>query len=85
MEDYVHRIGTTRRVGTSSHVASFYIDKYLFLIAQIKRAITDVELGNTMAFATRKVTKRKEREQVIAFWEGRLAHVGVTQIGVTMV
>jgi hypothetical protein len=38
-----------------------------------------------MAFATRKVTKRKEREQVIAFWEGRLAHVGVTQIGVTMV
>jgi ATP-dependent RNA helicase DDX5/DBP2 len=69
MEDYGYRIGRIGRVGSSAHATSFYIDKELFLVAQIRRAITDAKPRNTMGFATRKVARRKEREQAVAFRE----------------
>uniref|UniRef100_A0A2K1WTF4 RNA helicase n=1 Tax=Populus trichocarpa TaxID=3694 RepID=A0A2K1WTF4_POPTR len=55
MEDYVHRIGRTGRAGSTGQATSFYTDRDLFLVAQIKKAIADVESGNTVAFATGKV------------------------------
>ncbi len=67
MEDYVHKIGRTRHVKTSSHATSFLHIKAFFSIAQIRWAITDAKLGNTMAFATGKATRRKERNQVATF------------------
>jgi ATP-dependent RNA helicase DDX5/DBP2 len=85
MEDYVHRIGRTGRAGASGCATSFYTDRDLFLVAQIRKAITEAESGNTMAFATGKAARKKEREQAAAFREGRLAPVGVTQIGATTV
>ncbi len=86
MEDYVHIIiGKTRRAWTSCHATSFYTYKDLLLVAQIRRTITYVESGNTMAFAIRKVARRKEREEVATFQERRFAFVGVTQIGGTTI
>jgi hypothetical protein len=38
-----------------------------------------------MAFAIRKVARRKEREEVATFREWRFAFVGVTQIGATTI
>ncbi|KAJ6433280.1 hypothetical protein OIU84_017053 [Salix udensis] len=55
MEDYVHRIGRTGRAGLTGQATSFYTDQDLFLVAKIKKAIADVESGNTVAFATGKV------------------------------
>ncbi|KAG0605379.1 hypothetical protein M758_9G054100 [Ceratodon purpureus] len=85
MEDYVHRIGRTGRAGASGRATSFYTERDVFLVAQIRRAITEAESGNTMAFATGKAARRKEREQAAAFREGRLAPLGVAQIGATTV
>ncbi|CAM6125535.1 unnamed protein product [Calypogeia fissa] len=85
MEDYVHRIGRTGRAGASGRATSFYTDRDAFLVAQIRRAITEAESGNTMAFATGKAARKKEREQALAFREGRVAPTGVAQIGATTV
>ncbi|KAH8490605.1 hypothetical protein H0E87_022948 [Populus deltoides] len=72
MEDYVHRIGRTGRAGSTGQATSFYTDQDLFLVAQIKKAIADVESGNTVAFATGKTARRKEREAAAALQkEGR--------------
>ncbi|KAB5530243.1 hypothetical protein DKX38_020324 [Salix brachista] len=66
MEDYVHRIGRTGRAGLTGQATSFYTDQDLFLVAKIKKAIADVESGNTVAFATGKSARRKEREAAAA-------------------
>ncbi|KAJ7959946.1 DEAD-box ATP-dependent RNA helicase [Quillaja saponaria] len=73
MEDYVHRIGRTGRAGTSGQATSFYTDRDMFLVAHIKRAISDVESGNTVEFATGKVARRKEREAAAAQKEAKTA------------
>ncbi|PIA37424.1 hypothetical protein AQUCO_03000183v1 [Aquilegia coerulea] len=71
MEDYVHRIGRTGRAGSIGQATSLYTDRDMFLVAHIKKAIADVESGNTVAFATGKVARRKEREAAAAHREAR--------------
>eukprot|EP00252_Welwitschia_mirabilis_P024891 TRINITY_DN7583_c0_g1_i1.p1 TRINITY_DN7583_c0_g1~~TRINITY_DN7583_c0_g1_i1.p1 ORF type:complete len:589 (-),score=140.01 TRINITY_DN7583_c0_g1_i1:180-1946(-) len=85
MEDYVHRIGRTGRAGMIGRATSFYTDRDLFLVAQIRKAIADAEAGNMMAFATGKAARRKEREQAMAFREGRLASFGTGLCGATTI
>lgn len=87
MEDYVHRIGRTGRAGSMGRATSFYVDRDMFLVTQIKKAIADVESGNTVAFATGKVARRKEREAAAAQKEARnalskLALMGPTSINI---
>ncbi|KAG6738168.1 hypothetical protein POTOM_059731 [Populus tomentosa] len=48
-------------------------DSLEFLVAQIKKAIADVESGNTFAFATGKAARRKEREAAASQKEARNA------------
>eukprot|EP01018_Ginkgo_biloba_P004560 Gb_40721 [translate_table: standard] len=83
MEDYVHRIGRTGRAGTTGRATSFYTDRDMFLVAHIRKAVADAEAGNTMAFATGKAARRKEREQAAAFREGRLTPTGTGVVGST--
>eukprot|EP00246_Nothoceros_aenigmaticus_P018493 TRINITY_DN968_c0_g1_i3.p1 TRINITY_DN968_c0_g1~~TRINITY_DN968_c0_g1_i3.p1 ORF type:complete len:195 (+),score=46.16 TRINITY_DN968_c0_g1_i3:196-780(+) len=85
MEDYVHRIGRTGRAGAMGRATSFFADHDAFLVAQIRRAITEAEAGNMMAFATGKAARRKEREQAAAFREGRVAPAAAGQSGATTV
>ncbi|KAM0003474.1 putative RNA helicase [Helianthus debilis subsp. tardiflorus] len=66
MEDYVHRIGRTGRAGSTGRATSFYTD--LPCITN-----KDVQSGNTVAFATGKVARRKEREAAAAQKEARIA------------
>ncbi|KAK1353126.1 DNA/RNA helicase, DEAD/DEAH box type, N-terminal [Heracleum sosnowskyi] len=73
MEDYIHRIGRTGRAGSTGRASSFYTERDMFLVAQIRKAISDVQSGNTVAFATGKVARRKEREAVAAQKEARTA------------
>ncbi|KAG5567102.1 hypothetical protein RHGRI_002612 [Rhododendron griersonianum] len=86
MEDYVHRIGRTGRAGSTGRATSFCTDRDMFLVAQIKKAIADVESGNTVAFATGKVARRKEREAAAAQKEAiavsRFSSTGPTSIKV---
>ncbi|CAI5473054.1 unnamed protein product [Closterium sp. Yama58-4] len=86
LEDYVHRIGRTGRAGASGRAVSFYTDRDAFLVAQIKKALSEAEAGNTMAFATGKAARRKEKEEAAAFRENRAATAAnVTMIGATAV
>ncbi|KAL8106511.1 ATP-dependent RNA helicase DBP2-like [Apium graveolens] len=73
MEDYIHRIGRTGRAGSTGRASSFYTERDMFLVAQIRKAISDVQSGNAVAFATGKVARRKEREVVAAQREARTA------------
>ncbi|MED6217179.1 hypothetical protein PIB30_015297 [Stylosanthes scabra] len=73
MEDYVHRIGRTGRAGTTGLSTSFYTDRDMFLVANIRKAIADAESGNTVAFATGKVARRKEKEAAAAQKEANIA------------
>ncbi|KAF9670960.1 hypothetical protein SADUNF_Sadunf13G0123400 [Salix dunnii] len=86
MEDYVHRIGRTGRAGLTGQATSFYTDQDLFLVAKIKKAIADVESGNTVAFATGKSARRKEREAAAALQKearnGQLIVTGPTCINI---
>ncbi|XP_044486749.1 DEAD-box ATP-dependent RNA helicase 20-like [Mangifera indica] len=72
MEDYVHRIGRTGRAGSMGQATSFYTERDMFLVAQIKKAILDVESGNAVAFASGKVARRKEREAAAAHKGARI-------------
>lgn len=81
MEDYVHRIGRTGRAGTTGRATSFYTDRDMFLVAQVRKAISDAEAGNSMAFATGKAARRKEREQAAAFRDGRNSPAGMGLVG----
>ncbi|XP_065847621.1 DEAD-box ATP-dependent RNA helicase 20-like [Euphorbia lathyris] len=71
MEDYVHRVGRTGRAGSAGQATSFYTDRDMILVAQIKKAIADVESGSTMTFATGKIARKKEREAAILQKEAR--------------
>ncbi|TXG46847.1 hypothetical protein EZV62_026141 [Acer yangbiense] len=73
MEDYVHRIGRTGRAGSMGHATSFYTDRDMFLVAQIKKAIADAESGNVIGFATGKIARRKEKEAAAAQKGARIA------------
>ncbi|KAF5470322.1 hypothetical protein F2P56_010842 [Juglans regia] len=55
MEDYVHRIGRTGRAGSMGQATSFFTDRDMFLVANIKKAIADVGSGNPVAYATGKL------------------------------
>lgn len=68
-EDYVHRIGRTGRAGTTGRATSFFTDRDSFLVTQIKHALQELEKGNTLAFATGKAARKKEREAAQAFRE----------------
>ncbi len=72
-EDYVHRIGRTGRAGATGRATSFYTDRDTYVVAQIKLALSELEKGNTMAFATGKEARRKERETAEA-WRNGTAH-----------
>lgn len=85
MEDYVHRIGRTGRAGSTGQATSFCTDRDMFLVAQIKKAIADVESGNTAAFATGKVARRKEREAAAAQKEARTALSKLSLVGPTSI
>jgi ATP-dependent RNA helicase DDX5/DBP2 len=61
-EDYVHRIGRTGRAGTTGKATSFWTERDSFLVTQIKKALSDLESGNTFAFATGKAARQKEKE-----------------------
>ncbi|KAK6163867.1 hypothetical protein DH2020_000731 [Rehmannia glutinosa] len=86
MEDYVHRIGRTGRAGSTGQATSFYTDRDMYLVAQIRRAIQDVDSGNTLTFATGKTARRKEKEALAAQKEAvtlsKLSLVGSTAINV---
>ncbi|XP_027334905.1 ATP-dependent RNA helicase DBP2-like isoform X2 [Abrus precatorius] len=73
MEDYVHRIGRTGRAGSTGLATSFYTDRDMFLVANIRKAIADAESGNTLTFATGKVARRKEKEAAAAQKEANFA------------
>ncbi|KAI9198161.1 hypothetical protein LWI28_011166 [Acer negundo] len=73
MEDYVHRIGRTGRAGSMGHATSFYTDRDMSLVAQIKKAIADAESGNVIGFATGKIARRKEKEAAAAQKGARIA------------
>ena len=85
-EDYVHRIGRTGRAGMSGRSTSFYTDRDSFIVAQIKRALMELEAGNAFAFATGKEARAKEREEAKAWREGRQHQAAVleTDSGVTI-
>ncbi|CAL0308968.1 unnamed protein product [Lupinus luteus] len=73
MEDYVHRIGRTGRAGSTGLSTSFYTDRDMFLVANIRKAIADAESGNTLSFATGKFARRKEKEAAAAQKEANIA------------
>ncbi|OIW20207.1 hypothetical protein TanjilG_06618 [Lupinus angustifolius] len=73
MEDYVHRIGRTGRAGSTGLSTSFYTDRDMFLVANIRKAIADAESGNTLSFATGKFARRKEKEAAAAQKEANFA------------
>ncbi|CAA2966219.1 ATP-dependent RNA helicase DBP2-like isoform X1 [Olea europaea var. sylvestris] len=83
MEDYVHRIGRTGRAGSTGQATSFYTDRDMYLVAQIKKAIVDVDCGNTLTIATGKTARRKEREALAAQKEARIAMSKVSVMGPT--
>eukprot|EP00850_Spirogloea_muscicola_P003264 SM000013S26433 [mRNA] locus=s13:288468:293676:- [translate_table: standard] len=86
LEDYVHRIGRTGRAGASGRATSLHTERDAYLVAQIRRAIAEAEAGNTMAFASGKAARRKEREDAAAFREGRtVVQTTAAQIGSTLV
>ncbi|XAR60823.1 RNA helicase [Bertholletia excelsa] len=85
MEDYVHRIGRTGRAGSTGQATSFYTDRDMFLVAQIKKAIADAESGNVVAFATGKIARRKEKEAAAAQKEARIALSKLSLMGSTSI
>ncbi|XP_031101209.1 DEAD-box ATP-dependent RNA helicase 20-like [Ipomoea triloba] len=83
MEDYVHRIGRTGRAGSTGQATSFYTDRDMYLVAQIRKAIADVGSGNTVTFATGKTARRKEREAAAAHKEANTALSKLSLMGST--
>jgi ATP-dependent RNA helicase DDX5/DBP2 len=69
-EDYVHRIGRTGRAGNTGRATSMYTDRDSYVVAQIKHAISQLEKGNDLVFATGKAARAREREAQQAFKYG---------------
>ncbi|KAK4440908.1 ATP-dependent RNA helicase DBP2 [Sesamum alatum] len=87
MEDYVHRIGRTGRAGSTGQATSFYTDRDVYLVAQIRKAIQDADSGNTITYAIGKTARRKEKEAIAAQKEAKVelskhSSVGSTGINV---
>jgi ATP-dependent RNA helicase DDX5/DBP2 len=80
-EDYVHRVGRTGRAGMTGRSTSFYTDRDSYIVAQIKRALQELEAGNAFAFATGKEARAKEREAAKAWREGRVADDDPEEVG----
>ena len=78
---YVHRVGRTGRAGMTGRATSFYTDRDSFLVAQIKRALQELENGNAFAFATGKEARAKEREAAKAWREGRAGEPEQAAVG----
>ncbi|KAL6200490.1 hypothetical protein ACLB2K_030271 [Fragaria x ananassa] len=85
MEDYVHRIGRTGRAGSMGQATSFYTDRDMFLVANIKKAIADVGSGNALSFATGKSARRKEREAAAAHKQARVSLSKSSSMGPTSI
>ncbi|KAL0436624.1 UNVERIFIED_CONTAM: ATP-dependent RNA helicase DBP2 [Sesamum radiatum] len=75
MEDYVHRIGRTGRAGSTGQATSFYTDRDVYLVAQIRKAIQDADSGNTITYAIGKTARRKEKEAIAAQKEAKVETV----------
>ena len=80
-EDYVHRVGRTGRAGMTGRSTSFYTDRDSYIVAQIKRALQELEAGNAFAFATGKEARAKEREAAKAWREGRAGAGEAEEVG----
>ncbi|KAK4370265.1 hypothetical protein RND71_009740 [Anisodus tanguticus] len=84
MEDYVHRIGRTGRAGSTGQATSFYTDRDMYLVAQIRRAIADIGSGNDVTIAMGKTARKKEREAAAAQKEARSALSKLSVVGSTV-
>lgn len=84
MEDYVHRIGRTGRAGSTGRATSFYTDRDMYLVAQIRRAIADIGSGNDVTIAMGKTARRKEREAAAAEKEARSELSKLSLVGSTV-
>lgn len=60
---------------------SFYTDRDSYIVAQIKRALQELEAGNAFAFATGKEARAKEREAAKAWREGRVEVDAAEEVG----
>lgn len=84
-EDYVHRIGRTGRGGAVGRATSFYCEKDQAIVSQIKKALSDLESGNTQAFLNAprsKEDKKREKELSKAVSQGlKLGAKGVVTTG----
>lgn len=79
-EDYVHRIGRTGRAGQRGRATSFYTEKDSFLVSQIRSALSELEAGNTFAFATGKAARQQERQLAQKFKSDmKIAAQGIVQ------
>lgn len=56
------KTGRTGRAGTRGRATSFFTDRDAFLVSQIKTALSELEKGNTTAFAMGKEARQAERE-----------------------
>ncbi|KAJ8562537.1 hypothetical protein K7X08_011828 [Anisodus acutangulus] len=84
MEDYVHRIGRTGRAGSTGQATSFYTDRDMYLVAQIRRAIADIGSGNDVTIAMGKTARKKEREAAAAQKEAMSALSKLSLVGSTV-
>lgn len=83
MEDYVHRIGRTGRAGSTGQATSFYTDRDVYLVAQIRKAIQDADSGNTITYAIGKTARRKEKEAIAAQKEAKVELSKLSLVGST--
>ena len=65
----------------TGRAASFYTDRDSYIVAQIKRALQELEAGNAFAFATGKEARAKEREAAKAWREGRAGAGEAEEVG----